>query len=92
MILAMSHTTKYRTLQDVLDDEPTAFELDQRRKSTSPMEDRDFLVALVVQLANDKSKIADIAMNLSLIAPKRYLNADGTTFIWRCPDDLVPDV
>lgn len=44
----------------------------------------------IVALCNDRLRLIDRVMELERIAPKK-IKAMGGTYIWRCPDELVPE-
>lgn len=43
-------------------------------------------------LARMNHALVDRIMKLEAIAPRRIRLADGTALVWRCPDELVPDL
>jgi hypothetical protein len=36
-------------------------------------------------------RLTEIVARLTSIAPRKINTEDGKSFIWRCPDELVPD-
>jgi len=52
-------------------------------------EGRD-LREIITALANEKLQLRHEVMELASIAPKK-ITVHGQTFIWRCPDELIPE-
>ncbi len=46
----------------------------------------------VVVLYNQLQRTIDDLMKVESIAPKRYVLPNGDSYIWHCPDHLVPEV
>lgn len=45
---------------------------------------------LVCLVAHQRDCAWERALKLDEIVPRKYKMPDGSVFIWRCPDDLVP--
>lgn len=44
----------------------------------------------IVDLVNEKRALTDRIIELEQIAPKAIRGPDGRTYVWHCPDHLVP--
>lgn len=45
---------------------------------------------IVCALAEEKQAMMNQIIQLHSIAPKKITGADGKTYVWHCPDELVP--
>ena len=45
---------------------------------------------LITILAEQKRLLMQRILALELIAPRKMKGSDGVTYVWRCPDELVP--
>lgn len=50
------------------------------------------LAECVVALFRQKEELVDEVMRLKSIAPKKVTAPDGTTYVYHCPDELVPEL
>lgn len=46
---------------------------------------------VIVELVAQRDKMMARVMELELIAPKKIRSPDGRTWIYRCPDHLIPE-
>lgn len=49
------------------------------------------LEEVIAALCVEKSQMQDRITKLEAIAPRKLKATDGTTLIWRCPDDAIPE-
>lgn len=71
------------TFEQVVDDDPTVYNM---------LRDGRTLEDVIVALVNEKHELAERCLKYALIAPKKLKMPDGNFYIWRCPDELVPEM
>ena len=47
---------------------------------------------LITVLAEQKRRLMQRIIELEMIAPRKMKASDGKTYVWRCPDELVPSI
>lgn len=47
---------------------------------------------IIVALVEDRQRLLDDVVHLRGIAPRRFTATDGTVMIYRCPDELIPEL
>lgn len=50
------------------------------------------LEEIIVALVIEKNNLMIQMMKLHLIAPRKITLPDGRVMVWRCPDELVPEI
>lgn len=45
---------------------------------------------MVYELVKQKEALIQEVIALDSIAPRKTIAPDGTTLVWRCPDELIP--
>lgn len=48
------------------------------------------LEEIIARLAENNKDLIDEIVKLKGLCPVKYVNEDGTTLTWRCPDELIP--
>lgn len=72
----------YESLEHVKFNDPTAYAILVQNGS---------LETLVVALANEKKLLQKQVCDLSLLVPRKIRMADGSIYIYRAPEHLIPD-
>lgn len=76
----MSH--KYRSLEEAAENDPL---ISAAMKHGVPSEE------VILCLIDQREALAHRLRLLEVIAPKKVRGHDGTIWIYRCPDHLIPD-
>ena len=45
---------------------------------------------IITQLVREKNALIKQVVSLEMIIPKRYIKPDGTEWVYRCPNHLIP--
>lgn len=71
------------SFEEALHDDPAVYQL---TKGGVPLRE------LVAFLVKQKQELFDQIVALQGIAPKKVKDKDGNEMIWRCPDELIPEI
>lgn len=74
---------EYKTFEEVVLNLPICHEIVRHKHGTA--ED------CVIALANHAEELFAKVVELEAIAPKKIRAVDGKVYVWRCPDDLIPE-
>lgn len=74
--------TRYSTLHEAARHVPLLY---TAMRNAVPMD--EVILALVDQLDMMKARV----MELELICPKKVRGPEGTVWVYRCPDNLIPE-